>query len=137
LGLILDSSVLIGAERRTQTVSELLRSIKSATGHTTVAISAVTVLELAHGLWRANTPERAERRRIYLQEVYAAIRVEPFTKEIAERAARIDAESRAKGKVIPLADLQIGVTALELDFAVGTHNVRHFAMIPNLLIEKL
>jgi predicted nucleic acid-binding protein len=102
-----------------------------------VAISAVTVLELAHGLWRANTPERAQRRRIYLQEVYEAIRVEPFTKEIAEPAARIDAQSRATGKGIPLADLQIGVTALELGFAVGTHNVRHFAMIPHLLVEKL
>jgi predicted nucleic acid-binding protein len=38
--------------------------------------------------------------------------------------------------VIPLADLQIGVTALELGYAVATHNARHFRMIPNLEVKQ-
>jgi tRNA(fMet)-specific endonuclease VapC len=121
LGLILDSSVLIRTERRAETVSSLLRSIKQATGHTAVAISAISVIELGHGVWRADTAERAEKRKLYLREVYAAIRVEPFTKEMGERAAQIDAEGRKTGKVIPFADLQIGVTALELGYAIATH----------------
>lgn len=137
MGLILDSSVLITAERRVETVSNLLRSIKEMTGHTAVAISAISVIELGHGIWRADTAERAEKRRIYLREVYAAIRVEPFTKEMGERAAQIDAEAKKTGQVIPFADLQIGVTALELGYAVATHNVRHFAMIPGLEIKPL
>lgn len=137
MGLILDSSVLIKAERRAETVSSLLRSIKEATGHTVVAISAISVIELGHGVWRADTAERAEKRRLYLRDVYAAIRVEPFTKEMGERAAQIDAEGRKTGKVIPFADLQIGVTALELGYAIATRNARHFAMIPGLEITPL
>jgi len=128
LGLILDSSVLIAAERSAQPVGNLLRTIKQVTGPTTVMISAVSVIEVAHGIWRANTPELADRRRIYLQEVFSAIFVQPFTKEMGERAARIDAESRKTGITIPLADLQIGVTALEIGYAVVTHNVRHFRL---------
>ena len=62
---------------------------------------------------------------------------EPFTKEMAQRAARIDAEASKSGKTIPLGDLQIGVTALHFGFAVGTNNVRHFAMIPGLEIKPL
>jgi predicted nucleic acid-binding protein len=137
VGLILDSSILIAAERRVQAVSSLLRTIRDTTGQTAVAISAITVVELAHGVWRADTAERAEKRRVYLQEVYAAIKVESFTKDMGERAARIDAEGKKAGKVIPFADLLIGVTALELGHAVGTHNVRHFAMIPGLQITPL
>jgi predicted nucleic acid-binding protein len=127
---------LIGAERRAQPVTGLLRMLKEA-GLTAPAISVITVMEFSHGIWRANTPELEQTRRIYVQEVFAAIPVEPFTKDMAERAARIDAESRKTGKVIPLADLQIGVTALELGFAVATHNRRHFSMIPGLNVMAL
>jgi predicted nucleic acid-binding protein len=100
-------------------------------------ISAITVTEVAHGIWRANTPELAERRKVYLQEIFLAISVQPFTKEMGERAARIDAESRQTGVVIPFADLLIGVTALELGYAVVTKNLRHFRMIPNLTVVPL
>jgi predicted nucleic acid-binding protein len=68
------------------------------------------VIELCHGIWRADTPKRRETRRLYLEEVFSAIAVQPFTKEMGELAARIDAESRKSRNVIPFADLQIGVT---------------------------
>jgi predicted nucleic acid-binding protein len=137
VGLILDSSILIAAERRAQPVSSLLRSIKAAAGQGELAISAISVIELAHGIWRANTPERAEQRRAYLLEVYSVIAVQSFTKEMGERAARIDAEARKAGRTIPFSDLQIGVTALELGHSIATHNVRHFAMISGLEITSL
>jgi tRNA(fMet)-specific endonuclease VapC len=137
VGLILDSSVLIAAERKAQPLSELLAAVRVITGFTEILLSAVSVIELEHGLWRANNPELVRARRAYLDGVYAAIPVEPFTKEIAQRAARIDAEARKRGMVIPFADLQIGVTALHLGFAIGTGNVRHFEMIPGLEVTKL
>ena len=99
MGLILDSSVLIDAERQARSVSELLTAIR-ALGFTEVLLSAVSVIELEHGLWRANTPELAQRRRIYLDEVFTAMPVQPFTKEMA-LAAKIDAEARQTGVVIP------------------------------------
>ncbi len=47
-------------------------------------------------------------------------------------AARIDGEQQAQGVKIPLPDLLVGVTALELGFSVLTINVRHFRLIPGL-----
>jgi tRNA(fMet)-specific endonuclease VapC len=131
-----DSSILIAAERRAQPVSELLRAIKNATGSTGVMMSAISVIELCHGIWRANTAERMERRQFYVQEVFSAIPAQPFTKEMGELVARIDAEARKEGKVIPFADLQIGVTALQLGFEILTANVRHFEMIPDLVVRS-
>jgi predicted nucleic acid-binding protein len=95
------------------------------------------VIELEHGLWRANTAEVVRRRRLYLDGVFLAIPVQPFTKEMGQLAARIDAEARKAGFAIPFADLQIGVTALQLGYAISTLNARHFEMIPGLKVEKL
>ena len=38
------------------------------------------------------------------------------------------------GIIVPFGDLLIGATALSLDFAVMTVNVRHFRLIPGLAI---
>jgi predicted nucleic acid-binding protein len=95
------------------------------------------VIELEHGLHRAQTAEQARKRREYLDTVFAAIPVEPFTREMAQLAAKIDAEARKFGRTIPFADLLIGATALHFGYAVGTRNLRHFQMIPNLAIVQL
>lgn len=63
--------------------------------------------------------------------------VEPFTREMAVLAAKIDAEMKKVGLVIATADLLIGVTALHLGYAIGTRNVRHFRMIPGLNVLPL
>ena len=97
-------------------------------------ISSVTVIELEHGLHRAQTAEQAQRRREYLDTVFAAIPVAPFTKEMAQLAAKLDAEARKLGRTIPFADLLTGVTALHFGYAVGTRNLRHFQMIPDLTV---
>ncbi len=76
-----------------------------------------------------------QRRRIYIEEVFAAIPVQPFTKEMGQLAAKIDVESRQAGVVIPFADLQIGVTAVHLSCAIATRNIRHFR-IPNLVVKQ-
>jgi predicted nucleic acid-binding protein len=82
-------------------------------------------------------PDLTRRRRLYLDSVYFAIPVQPFTKEMGQLAARIDAEARKTGVVIPFADLQIGVTAMHLGYGVATLNPRHFEMIPNLDVKRL
>ena len=99
-------------------------------------LSAVSVIELEHGLWRANTAEIARRRRLYLDEIYVAIPVQAFTKEMGQLAAKIDAEARKQGVVIPFADLEIGVTALHFGYAIATYNLRHFEMSPGLVVSR-
>jgi len=50
MGLILDSSVVIAAERQRETVPQLLRRIVATAGDQRVALSAVGLTELAHAI---------------------------------------------------------------------------------------
>lgn len=134
MGLVLDSSVLIAAERQAKAVSELLVTFQREHGETEIVLSSISVIELEHGLHRANTAELIRKRRDYLDSVFAAIPVEPFTHEMAQLAARIDAEAKKGGSVIPFPDLLIGVTALHFGCAIATRNPRHFQMIPGLKV---
>ena len=137
MGLVLDSGVLIAAEREAMPVSSLLETLEQEHGETEIVLSSITVIELEHGLHRAKTAEQARPRRNYLDTVFAAIPVEPFTRDMAQIAAKVDAEARQLGRTIPFADLLIGATALHFGYSVGTRNLRHFQMIPNLAILQI
>jgi predicted nucleic acid-binding protein len=137
MGLVLDSGVLIAAERAKRPVSDLIAAIKSQTGRTKIVISTISVVELEHALHRAQTPEQAQRRRAYLDSVFGVIPAEPFIIEMARIAGKLDADGRKAGRVIPFSDLLIGATALHFEYAVGTGNLCHFEMIPDLSIVEL
>ena len=137
MGLILDSSVLIAAERKGRNARQALAEIAVRATGEDVAVSVVTLIELAHGVARANTPERKATRRQFLNELMIALPVHPVTVPIALRAGQIDGENTALGIRLALSDLLIGVTALELGYRVATGNVRHFQMVPGLGIVPL
>lgn len=61
-GLVLDSSVLVAAERNRLNTPEAIRKVREVTGDLTIVISSLTVAELAHGIYRAGTPERSHMR---------------------------------------------------------------------------
>ena len=132
MGLILDSSVLIAAERQGQNARQALTEIAVRAAGEDVAVSVVTLIELAHGVARANTPERKAARRQFLSELMSALPVHPVSAAVALRAGQIDGENTAQGIRVALSDLLIGVTALELGYRVATANVRHFQMVPGL-----
>ena len=137
MGIILDSSVLVAAERQGQNARRMLASISRQLGETDIAISVVTLIELAHGAARADTSDRKAQRQRFIQELIAALPVHPVTPTLALRAGQIDGENQAQGIRLPLADLLIGVTALELGYSVATANVRHFEMVPGLPVVTL
>ena len=134
MGLILDSSVLIAAERQGQNARQMLAAISGKAGNTDIAVSVVTLIELAHGAARADTSLRKEKRLQFIQELLTALPMHPITVSLALRVGQIDGENQAKG--IPLSDLLIGVTALELGYSVATGNLRHFQMIPGLSVVQ-
>jgi tRNA(fMet)-specific endonuclease VapC len=126
MGLILDSSVLVASEREGKNARQILTVIARKIGETDVGISVVTLIELAHGAARADTPERKEKRQKFIQELLTAMPIHPVTAPLALRAGQLDGESQARGTRIPLPDLLIGVTALGLGYSVATTNLRHF-----------
>jgi predicted nucleic acid-binding protein len=137
VGLILDSSVAIAAERRRHTVEQLIQYIIDAAGDQDAALSAIGVAELVHGIFRADTDERRRRRESFIEELLSVVSVYPFTIEAARLAGRLDAEQQSRGIIIPFADLLIGATALSVGYAVATVNRRHFGQIPGLSVVEL
>ena len=63
LGLVLDSSVLVAAERKKLTTSEAIKKVREAAGEVSIVICSMTVAELGHGIYRADTPERSRPRK--------------------------------------------------------------------------
>ena len=137
MGLILDSSVVIAAERRGITPAQLVEQAIALAGNQEAALSSIGLTELVHGIYRATTPEMRHRRRSFVDELRIALSVYPYTEETALLAGRIDGEQAAKGTIIPFSDLLIGATALSLGYSVLTGNARHFQLIPGLKIVKL
>jgi tRNA(fMet)-specific endonuclease VapC len=97
-------------------------------------ISAVTVGELYHGAYRSAARERhltnIEGR------VLPAVTVLPFDSAVAKVFGQVRAELERAGSRIDDADLQIASTALHHGLELVTGNVRHFARVPRLHVNR-
>jgi predicted nucleic acid-binding protein len=131
-GLILDTCILIEAERKGGSIQDLLRQTKKSFGEVDIALSAVSVVELTYGIYRARTDADRVRRRNFADEVFNGLIVHSVSLAIAQVAGRIEGEQAAKGIAIPFEDLVIGATALHLGYDVVTLNTKHFRFIPDL-----
>ena len=92
MGVILDSSVVIAAERRGDTVERLIERVIEATGDQDAALSAVGLTELIHDIYRAQTPAQRLRRESFLDELLGDMTVYPYTKQAAILAGKLDGE---------------------------------------------
>jgi predicted nucleic acid-binding protein len=137
MGLILDSSVVIAAERRGDTVEKLIEHVVAVSGDQDAALSSVGLTELVHGIYRAQTPRTRLLRESFIGELLLDLTVYPYTKETAMLAGKLDGEQQTKGITLPFGDLLIGATALSLAFSVLTVNARHFHMIPDLHVIQI
>jgi tRNA(fMet)-specific endonuclease VapC len=137
MGLILDSSILVAAERGSHSVQAILKRVQAAQGETESGLSVVTIAELTHGIYRAKSESDRERRRAFTEELCRDMAVYPITVEIAQLAGRIEGEQAARGVRIAFEDLLIGTTALHLGYGVVTLNASHFQLIPGLSVLHL
>jgi len=137
MGLILDSSVVIAAERRGENVTQMLKQIVAATGDQRAVLSSIGLTELVHGIYRAQSAAALSRRDSFIRELLSVVEVYPYTKEIAMLAGKIDGEQQGRGITVPFSDLLIGATALEVGYSLLTVNARHFRLIPNLTVVQL
>ncbi|MGC1382686.1 MAG: PIN domain-containing protein [Candidatus Acidiferrales bacterium] len=133
----MDSSVLVASERQGRNARQMLASLSDLESNTDVGISVVSLVELAHGAHRANTPERRERRQHFIDELLGVIPIYDVTLAIALRAGQIDGANQARRIRVPLVDLLIVVTALNLGSGLATAIVRHFAQVGQQSIVKI
>jgi predicted nucleic acid-binding protein len=63
---MLDSTAAVAAERLGKNARQLLEALEREAGDEGIAVSVITVLELAHGITRADTLERREKGSAFL-----------------------------------------------------------------------
>jgi predicted nucleic acid-binding protein len=132
VGALIDSSVLIAAERGQLDLEGLLLD----RGDEDFALSAVTASELLHGVHRAETDARRGRREAYVEALLAAFPVIPFDLAAARMHARLAARAAAGGVSLGAHDLIIAATALAKDLGVVTRDARSFPRIAELSLIR-
>jgi len=137
VGIILDSSVIIAAERRGHTVRQILEQVRAAQGEIDIGVSVVAIAELIHGAYRAQTQQQQSRRLEFIERLASDVPVYPVTLDIARLAGRIEGQQEAKGIQLAFEDLLIGATALHLGYSIATLNLRDFQRVPGLSVVQL
>lgn len=128
MGTLIDSSVLIAAERQALDLAAVLPD----QADDAVAIAAITAAELLHGVQRAATAAQRQRREAFVERLLAALPVLPFDLVTARIHASLWAGLAARGASIGAHDLLIGATAIAAGYRVVTRDRRSFARIPGL-----
>lgn len=128
MGTLIDSSVLIAAERRTLDLDDAL----GAHAEEPVGIASITASELLHGVHRAATTAQRQRRETFVERLLAVLPVFPFDLVTARIHASLWAGLGAKGEIVGSHDLVIGATAIALGYRVATRDRRSFGKIPGL-----
>ena len=132
MGFLIDSSSLIAAER-----GEL--DLEAALGDALdedVAIAAITASELLHGVHRLKGGVKQAKAERFVERLLDRVPVIAFDLEAARVHARLGAELAAKGAAVGAHDLIIASTAVAIDFAVATRDVRSFPRISGLTLRR-
>ena len=133
MGTLIDSSVLIAAERGTLDLTTTL----DVHADEPVGIAAITASELLHGVHRAATTAQRQRRETFVERLLAALPVFPFDLVTARIHGSLWARLAAKGANVGSHDLLIAATAIAAGYRVATRDRRSFDRIPGLEVHLL
>lgn len=130
MAVLIDTSVLINAERRGHPLTE-------AVAKRDRAISVITASELLHGVHRAPSGAARAQRAAFVEHLLAAIDPLPITTAVARAHAELWAELEGNGNLIGAHDLWIAATALSYGMDVATTNARDFKRVPGLSVVPI
>jgi tRNA(fMet)-specific endonuclease VapC len=133
MGMILDSSVLIAAERKRFDLVGFL----SAHPNETFFITAITASELLHGCARAIDLAIRERRIRFVEGLLQDYVALPFALAEARTHAGLWVELERKGILIGERDLLIAAIAKANGHTIATANRDEFARVPGLALEEV
>ena len=132
MGQLIDSSVIMDFERRGHRIDVL----KAAVRDDPAAIATITASELLLGVHRADTSERGQLRRLFVEDVFEWALLVPFDLRVARTHGRLWAELATSGQLIGAHDLIIAATALAHGHSLLTHNLREFERVPGLTVRQ-
>jgi tRNA(fMet)-specific endonuclease VapC len=130
MGFLIDTSVLIAAERGRFSLADLVRNLAGEP----LALAAITASELLHGVHRAVEPNVAEKRSRFVEYILDLFPVLPFDLETARVHAELWVALQRGGQVIGAHDLIIAATARAADYGLITANSAEFQRVPGLTV---
>jgi tRNA(fMet)-specific endonuclease VapC len=131
MGIILDTSLLIDAERENWNIKAYIQGREEEP----FGLSVISVSELLHGVHRADSKKRRLKRSAFVEKVIELFPIYPFDLAAARIYAEVWAHLLAKGVQIGAHDLMIASTAMSLGFSVASIDKRHFDKIEGLEFE--
>ena len=132
MGTIVDTSILVAAERGHLDLEAVLTIIVDATGG--LVIAAITASELLHGVQRLRGAARAAAARS-CRTWLSVLPVLPFDLEVARVHATLMTHLRGAGTPIGAHDLIIAATAVHHGYAVATRDRRSFHRVEGLEVQ--
>jgi predicted nucleic acid-binding protein len=133
MGVLFDTSVLIGLERASSKLDRFILGREEEP----FGISAITVSELLHGVYRADSEKRKIIREAFIEKIIDVFPVFPFDLSAARIYARIWASLVKKGKAVGAHDLIIAATCISMGFSLVTLDLRDYGLIEGLDIAAL
>lgn len=123
--LILDTAVLIGAERSARSLNRLIGDADD------VAIAAVTAAELLVGVELADDARR-HARAAFVQSILSTLPIEDYDLSVATEHAQLLAHVRRTGRPRSAHDLIVAATARAKDRVVVSTDATVFADLPGV-----
>ena len=124
--ILLDSSILIELFRKKDKKKTRFYALSET--YNELFISSITYYEIGIG--------NRESHKDYWEALCEDLNVIPFDKACADTAIAIYQELLKTNKMIDLADILIGATALTHTLPIATLNVKHFDRIKGLQLVK-
>ncbi len=128
MALLIDSSIFIAIERAGNMPPDFPKGLQGET----VALAAITASELLHGVHRADSAVRRDRRQRFVEAILSSFRVLPFDLNVARVHSGLWADLQRRGSMIGSHDLLIAATAMTHDFTLLTRDRRDFGRIEGL-----
>lgn len=130
MGLIIDTSVIIAAEKQKIDFSRWQE-------YDSAYISSITITELLTGVYRAKESKVRVKRSAFVEHIINSIASIAFGEEEARVYAQVLDDLYQKNLTIGAHDLIIGATAIASGYPVLTINVKDFRRIPGVEILEL
>jgi len=133
MGVLFDTSVLISFGRGSSNLDRYILGREDEA----FGISAITVSELLHGVYRADSEKRRIVRAAFVEKIIEVFPVFPFDLSAARVYAGIWAGLANKGKFAGAHDLIIAATCISLGFSLTTLDLRDYGLIEGLNIARI
>ena len=132
MGILIDSSVLIGLERAQESCTSFIRGWEDEE----VFVSVVSASELLHGVHRAADSKIRARRLAFVEAVLSALPVLGIDLATARSHAQLWSDLEKRGVMIGAHDAWLAATCLARGLVLVTGNAREFSRVPGLKVEQ-